>query len=178
MGESVRGPSPKAEKWPKAGQQPNQVHPKRSQSASRGRPQSSTRQLEKDSDLPRRRGSRPPEAVAVEAILEVERLQGAIAALGEGNPHSVPMKEALSVARAKSKVLPANESIGACKSFIGRAKKRLIRMEVVIATHEQKSIFETELRDGGARLLQLQTDRVRGTTTVGRRVATKNRPVG
>ena len=133
------------------------VTPKRSQSAvSRGSPQ--LPRVERDNVLPLRSGSRPPEAVAAEASVEVECLLGAIAALGESNPHSTPLKEAIRVARAKSKVLPVTERIEACKSFIERARKRLVRTEAVIAkAQEQKAIFESELRDGEARLAQLQS---------------------
>ena len=133
----IRGPRPKSEKWPKAGQQ--KVLPKRNQSAvSRGHPQL-TRQWERDSGLLQRSTSRPPDAAAAEANLEVERLQGAIVALGE--------------------VLPVNERVEACKGSLERAKKRLVRTEAVIANaQEQKLIFEAELREGEARLLQLQAE--------------------
>ena len=153
----IRGPRPKSEKWPKAGQQ--KVHPKRNQSdVSRGHPQP-TRQWERDSGLLQRSTSRPPEAAAAEASLEVERLQGAISALGEGNPLSAPLQAALRSARTKSKVLPVNERVEACKGFLERAKKRLVRIEAVIAkAHEQKLIFEAELREGEAHLLQLQAE--------------------
>ena len=127
----IRGPRPKSEKWPKAGQL--KVPPKRNQSAvSRGHPQP-MRQWERDSALLQRSTSRPPEAAAAEASLEVERLQGAIAALGEGNPLSAPLQAALRSARTKSKVLPVNERVEACKGFLERAKKRLFRTEAVIA---------------------------------------------
>ena len=137
----VRGPRPKSEKCP-MGQQ--QVLPKRNQSAFPG-------------DIHSRRNSGSEtvaffSAAAVasrssgRASLEVERLQGAVAALGEGNPLSAPLQAALRSARTKSKVLPVNERV-----------KRLVRTEAVIAkTHEQKLIFEGEWREGEARLLQLQ----------------------
>ena len=113
---------------------------------------------ERDNVLPHRSASRPPEAVAAEASAEVERLLGAIAALGECNPHSTPLKEALRIARAKSKVLPVSERIEACKSFIERARKCLVWTEAVIAkAQEQKAIFDLELQDGEARLAQLQS---------------------
>ena len=50
--------------------------------------------------------------------MEVERLQGGIGALGGGM--SAPLQAALRSARAKSKVIPVNERIEACKSFIER----------------------------------------------------------
>ena len=71
--------------------------------------------------------------------------------VGEGNPLSAPLQAALRSARTKSKVLPVNERIEACK-------KGLVRTEAVIAkAQEQKAIFETELRDGEAWLAQLQS---------------------
>ena len=49
------------------------------------------------------------------------------------------------------------ERVEACKGFIERAKKRFVRIEAVIAkAHEQKLIFEAELREGEACLLQVQ----------------------
>ena len=128
----VRGHCPMSEKWPKAGQQ--KVHPKRNQSdASKGHPPK--RQWERDSVL-FNTGSRPPEEMAVEASLEVERLQGAIAALGESNPLFAPLQEALRGARAKSKVAPVNERVEACKSFIERAKKRIVVRTEAAKAHE------------------------------------------
>ena len=133
----IRGPRPKSEKWPKAGQQ--KVPPKHNQSAiSRGHPQPMS-QWERDSALPQRSTSRPPRS---------SRRQGKI-----GNPLSAPLQAALRSARTKSKVLPVNERVEACKGFIERAKKRLT--EAVIAkAHEQKLIFEA----GEARLFQLQAE--------------------
>ena len=86
-------------------------------------------------------------------------MQGAIATLGESNPLFVPLQKALRGARAKSKVPPVNERVEACKCFIERAKKRIVRTKAVLAkAHEQKLIFESELRDGEERLLQLQAE--------------------
>ena len=83
-------------------------------------------------------------------------MEGAIAALEESNPLCA---HALRVVRAKSKVLPVNERIEACKGFIEKAKRRFTRTEAVISrAHEQKSIFEAEVLDGEARLLQLQAE--------------------
>ena len=69
--------------------------------------------------------------------------------MGESNPLCAFLKDALRVVRAKSKVLPVCERVEACKCFIERAKKRLTRTEAVISrAHEQKLIFEAEVRDG------------------------------
>ena len=109
-----------------------------------------------------RHHSRLPEEVAAEASSEIHRLEGAIVALGESNPLHAPLKDALRVVRAKSKV------------------QRFTRTEAVISrAHEQKSIFEAEVRDGEARLLQLQaefdrTTSTSGSVTVSCRVATQN----
>ena len=156
----LRGPRPKAVRWRKASLQPRQVPPKRNQSAvSWGHSGASVRQSERDGVLLQRHRSRPPEEVAAEASSKVHRLEGAIAALGESNPLCALLKDALRVVRAKSKVLPVNERIEACKGFIERAKKCFTRTEAVIArSHEEKSIFEAEVRDGEARLLQLQAE--------------------
>ena len=147
----LRGPRPKVVRWPKASVQPRQVP----RSAVSG---GSVRPSERDGVLLQHR-SRPPEEVAAEASSEVHRLEGAIAALGESNPLCAPLKDALRVVRAKSKVLPVNERVEACRGFIERAKKRLTRTEAVISrAHEQMSIFKAEVRDGEARLLQLQAE--------------------
>ena len=118
----------------------------------------SVRPSERDGVLLQRHRSRPPEEVAAEASSEV-----------------APLKDALRVVRAKSKVPPVNERVEACKGFIERAKKRLTRTEAVISrAHEQKSIFEAEVRDGEARLLQLQAEFDAQPEPVG----AQNRPVG
>ena len=135
------------------------------------------RQWERDSAL-LRSTSRPPEAAAAEASLEVERLQGAIVALGEGNPLSAPLQAAFCSARTKSKVLPVNERVEACKGFVERAKKRLVRTKAVIAkAHEQKLIFEAKIegRRGTSLPVQAESEAPRGS--IGHRFAKQNRPV-
>ena len=70
-----------------------------------------------------------------------------------------PVAGSLRSARTKSKILQVNETVEACKGFLERAKKRLVRTEAVIAkAQEQKLIFEAELREGEARLFQLQAE--------------------
>ena len=99
--------------------------------------------------------SRPPDRLSAEAIEEVQRLEAAPSALGEGNPHAKPLVEALRVARAKAKVLLLEEQIIACKNFVERARKRVTRVEAVISRAlEQKVVFETEVQEGEARLQQ------------------------
>ena len=86
--------------------------------------------------------------------------------------------EALHVARVESKVLPASERIEECKNFIERAKKRLTRTEAMIArAHKQKSIFESKLWDGEAKLLQLQSEFEARQEPVGRSVADLQRKI-
>ena len=65
--------------------------------------------------------SRPPEALAVDAV---ERLESAIAVLGEANLHVRPLKDALEAAKSRSKVPPVAERVEACKKFLERAKRR------------------------------------------------------
>ena len=150
----VRGPRPKSDKWPKVGQQA--VRPgnsKRSQSAAGD----STKQ-KSAWDVPLLQApSRPPDRVSAEATEEVHRLEAALSALGEGNPHAKLLVEALRIARSKAKVLPVEEQIIACKNFVERGRKRVSRVEAVISRAlEQKVVFEKEVQEGEARLQQLE----------------------
>ena len=49
------------------------------------------------------------------------------------NPLCAPLKNALCVVCAKSKVLPVNERMKACKGFMEKDKKRVTRPEAVIS---------------------------------------------
>ena len=110
----IRGPRPKSEKWPKAGQQ--KVPPKRNQSAvSRGHPQPMS-QWEQD--------SRPPEAAALRQVW-------------------------------RSNVCKEPLCVGGRQSVVGTIAG-LVRTEA--KAHEQKLIFKAELREGEARLVQLQAE--------------------
>ena len=66
-----------------------------------------------------------PESVAADATAEVQRLESAIAALGEKNPHAKALVEALRVARVQSKVPPIQQRIQSCKTYIERAGSAL-----------------------------------------------------
>ena len=150
----VRCPRPKSDKWPKVGQQAERPgNSKRSQSAAGGK----IKQQQKPVwDVPLlQSASRPPDRVSAEVTEEVQRLEAALSALGEGNPHAKPFVKALRVARAKAKVLLLDEQIIACKNFVERARKRVNRVEAVISRAlEQKVVFETQVQESEARLQQ------------------------
>ena len=74
--------------------------------------------------------SRSPETVAVEAVAEVKQLQAAIGVLGENSVHAKALHEALRVAQNKAKLPPIQEQT--CKTFLERARKRVLRAQVVI----------------------------------------------
>ena len=78
---------------------------------------------------PLRGVSRPPEIVAEDAVAEVQRLEAAITVLGELNPHARPLKDALQTAKSRSRVPPVVERVEACKTFLERAKRRVLRAE-------------------------------------------------
>ena len=154
-----RCPRPKSDKWPKVGQQAERPgNSKRSQSAAGWLMKQQQKSVW---DV----ASRPPDRGSAEATEEVRRLEAALSALGEGNPHAKPLVEALRVARAKAKVLPLEEQIIACKNFVERARKRVTRVEAVISRAlEQKVVFETEVQEGEARLQQLEDSHSHRTT--------------
>ena len=90
-------------------------------------------------------------------MAEVQRLEAAIAALGETNPHARPLKDALQAAKSRSKVPPVADRIEACKTFIERAKRRVVRAEEIMKRAiEQKDVHVAEVEDTERRLLQLQ----------------------
>ena len=82
----VRGPRPKA------------GSSKRNQSAVSTKGAVATPKTEVNGVPPLQQASRPPDAVAAKASAEVQRLEAAISALGENNPHAFPLQEALRVA--------------------------------------------------------------------------------
>ena len=101
------------------------------------------------------------EVVAANAVAEVKRLENAIQVLGETNPHAQPLVEALRVARAKTTVLPLQERIQSCKTFLERARQRVARAESVIARAvEQKEIYVKEVSEGESRLQTLMSEEV------------------
>ena len=104
---------------------------------------------------PLREASRPPEAVAEDAVVEVQRLEAAIAVLGESNPHARPLKDALQATKSRSRVPPVAERIEVCKTFLERAKRRVVRAEEIIKRAvEQKDVHVAEVEDAERRLLQ------------------------
>ena len=168
----VRCPRPKSDKWPKVGQQAERPgNSKRSQSAAGGL----IKQQQKSVwDVPLlQSASRPPDRVSAEATEEVQRLEAALSALGEGNPHAKPLVEALRVARAKAKVLLLEEQIIACKNFVERARKR-----VGGGRHLQSPRTEGGVRDGsaGRRSVTAASRVSHRVTTQNRRLDTRTRP--
>ena len=106
---------------------------------------------------PLRQDSRSPEVVAVDAVAEVKRLENAIQVLGETNLHAQPSVEALRIARAKTTVLPLQERIQSCKTFL----ERVARAKGVIARAiEQKEICVKEVSEGESRLQTLMSEEV------------------
>ena len=97
-----------------------------------------------------------PSHAGVNAIADVSRLESAIAVLGEDNPHTRPLLDALRVAKTQANVPPIHDRIKACKAYLDRARKRVCRAEAVIARAvEQKTIFDGEVADGEKRLQEL-----------------------
>ena len=149
----LRGPQPKAEKWPAASAEvqgsPSRRVPKR---------QSGSPQLSRGQPVytqpPLRQVSKPPEKVAADAVGEIERLQAAIAALGDSTLVK-PLQEALRVAQTRASV-PIHERVDSCKLFLERAKKRVQRaQEVIDRVWEHKVLYEAEVVEGEERLAKL-----------------------
>ena len=87
---------------------------------------------------------------------EIERLQAAIAVLGESTTLVKPLQEALRVAQTRASVPPIQERVDSCKLFLERAKKRVQRaQEVIDRACEQKVLYEAEVVDGEERLAKL-----------------------
>ena len=88
---------------------------------------------------------------------EVKQLEAAIGVLGENNIHAKSLHEALRVARNKTKLPPIQEQVESCKSFLERARKRVLRAQAVIdRAVEQKAVCEKEVADGEVRLEALR----------------------
>ena len=69
------------------------------------------------------RSHHPPEVTTADSLAEVQRLESAIAVLGESNPHAGPLLKSLQGAKSRSRVPPVADRIEAFKSFIERAKR-------------------------------------------------------
>ena len=109
--------------------------------------------------LPLQLPSRSPETVAVEAVAEVKQLQAAIGVLGETSVHAMALHEALRVAQNKAKLPPIQEQLESCKTFLDRARKRVLRAQAVIdRATEQKAVYESEVAEGQCRLEALQVE--------------------
>ena len=131
---SIRGPRPPSVSWPRAPSDPSVwARPVRIYEA--GRPRSSFA-----------RSHYPPEVTTADAMAEVQRLESAIAVLGESNPHAGPLLKSLQVAKSRSRAPPVAGRIEACKSFIERAKRRVVRAEEVIQrAQDQKDVCVAEV---------------------------------
>ena len=100
--------------------------------------------------------SKPLEKVAADAVGEIERLQAAIAALGDSTTLVKPLQESLRVAQTRASVPPIQERVDSCKLFLERAKKRVQRaQEVIDKACEQKVLYEAEVVEGEERLAKL-----------------------
>ena len=74
-----------------------------------------------------------------------------------GSRRSEAVHEALRVARNKTKLPPIQEQVESCKSFIERARTRVLRAKAVTdRAIEQKAVCEKEVADGELRLEALQ----------------------
>ena len=144
----IRGPRPRSVRWPRAPARRPQRSPV----------QQSRQPVQTGSGVaPAHSLSRSPETVAVEAAAEVKQLEAAIGVLGENNVHAKSLHEALRVARNKTKLPPIQEQVESCKSFLDRARKRVLRAQAVIdRAVEQKAVYEKEVADGEVRLEALQ----------------------
>ena len=92
------------------------------------------------------RSHHPPEVTTADAMAEVQRLESAIAVLGESNPHAGPLLKSLQVAKSRSRAPPVAGRIEACKSFIERAKRRVVRAEEIIQrAQDQKDVCVAEV---------------------------------
>ena len=59
------------------------------------------------------RSHHPPEVTTADAVAEVQRLESAIAVLGESNAHAGPFLKSLQVAKSRSRVPPVADRIEA-----------------------------------------------------------------
>ena len=92
------------------------------------------------------RSHHPPEVTTADAVAEVQRLESAIAVLGESNLHAGPLLKSLQVAKSRSRAPPVADRIEACKSFIERAKRRVVRAEEIFKrARDQKDVCVLEV---------------------------------
>ena len=127
----IRGPRPPAAQWPRASVQnrhPTQQVRQRGPRQNGPQRQSGTKPAA--GHVPPLQGSsRPPEAVVEDAVAEVQRLEAAIAVLGESNPHARPLKDVLQAAKSRSRVPPVRR---------GSRLARLSSNEPSVALFERK----------------------------------------
>ena len=150
----LRGPRPRAPKWPRASSQ------HRRQPAVQGQKVSAPPLPQTVSGVaPLQLPSRSPVTVVAEAVAEVKQLQAAIGVLGENSVHAKALQDALHVAQNKAKLPPIQDQVESCKTFLERARKRVLRAQVVIdRAIEQKAIYELEVAEGQRRFEALQVE--------------------
>ena len=71
----------------------------------------------------------PPDEVLANARARVTKLETAIAAVGDSDPISVTLKEALSRAKSQAQERPVADCIKHTNIFIERAKKRVASLQ-------------------------------------------------
>ena len=112
----VRGPRPKSVKWPMARGQSSGTRPASAMARGRRGSQDGAPRQEAERGL-------PPDEVLANARARVSKLEAAIAAVGESDPISATLKEALSRAKSQAQERPVADRIKHTNIFIERAKK-------------------------------------------------------
>ena len=82
------------------------------------------------------------------AVVEIERLKAAIAALGDSTAYANPLKEALRVGQPRASIRPVEERVESCKLFLERARKRVERAQAFV---DRGSGTESSVRGRGGR---------------------------
>ena len=100
----------------------------------------------------------PPEALVAEASAEVERLLGAIAALGDSNPHSTPLEGSPSCCSCQVQGPPSERENRGVQELHREGKEAPgADGSRDCQSPGTESNFRVELRDGGARMAQLHS---------------------
>ena len=105
----------------------------------------------------------PPDEVLANARARVTKLEAAIATVGDSDPISATLKEALSRAKSQAQECPVMDRIKHTNIFIERAKKRVVAFQqdvtnaqaAVVQAQEKLAKEEALLRDGEVRLQAL-----------------------
>ena len=156
----LRGPRPPSHRWPLAQKsQKKSIQPRRNESAARQRGpagQQPGQQPRRDARIADTGPNITPEAITEAAAVEVRRLEGAVAALGEESPHAKPLLTALKAAKAKLNV-PISVQIESTTQYLERARKRLAQAEAEVArVTAQKDQCVADVEAAERRLERLQ----------------------